>query len=205
MFEYMASVDEALLSFREKEITTRQSSDLLGKWAAHYPWEKIKNELYILSRGRNSSDPVLKLLSEPVRLEFLAALSIKSKLPNVDVKPNYKCDDTGLPTSTAIGGCGDIECFEEGKGVLVEVTMACGRTQTVMEIWPIKRHLEDFANKYGLVSQAIFVAPDVYVDSKEQISYVKFKYDMDIRPYKIDRFSEFLESCTSLYSDPSLS
>ena len=43
---------------------------------------------------------------------------------------------------------GDIECIEPLKGTLVEVTMAEGRTQTMMEIWPIERHLMEFKEKY---------------------------------------------------------
>ena len=71
-------------------------------------------------------------------------------MPEVRVIPNYPCDDEGLPTSTAggIGDKGDIECFEKSNSILVEVTMAEGRIQTTMEVWPITRHLEAFQNKY---------------------------------------------------------
>lgn len=102
------------------------------------------------------------------------------------------CDDTGLPTSTAGGNKGDIECHERQCGVLVEVTMAMGRTQTMMEIWPIERHLEDFQKKQD--SQCIFVAPSIYADSLKQIKYVSAdsRGKLKIRPYNIAQLLVFL-------------
>ena len=132
-------------------------------------------------------------------MEFLIALAIKSKMPNIKVIPNYSCDDTGLPTSTAGGNKGDIECFEENKGILVEVTMAEGRTQTMMEIWPIERHLEDFIKNNNFEAQAIFIAPTIYTDSKRQIDFVKFSKQLVIRDYAIDGLVEYLENKEKLY------
>lgn len=140
---------------------------------------------------------VLRIIA---RLEFLSALAIKSKLPNVRVIPNYACDDTGLPTSTAGGGIGDIECIENANGILVEVTMAEGRQQTMMEIWPISRHLKDFKDKYTPNSQCVFIAPTIFSDSQMQINYVGDKEGLIIRPYKIPDFIEYLETSSTLYS-----
>ncbi len=200
-FKYMASIDENLISLETEKVSEEQSGDLLSEWTKTYNWETVKLELKNLSARRASKDDVLKFLSAPVRLEFLTALAIKVKLPNVTVKPNYPCDDTGLPTSTAGGNRGDIECFEEDKGVLVEVTMAEGRTQTMMEIWPIERHLETFIQENGIDSQAIFMAPSIYSDSKRQIDYVKFSKKLVIRDYEIESFVEYLESADRLYAN----
>ncbi len=144
----------------------------------------------------------MRILAAPARLEFLTALAIKSKLPHVRVIPNYAADDTGLPTSTAGGGKGDIECIESPKGILVEVTMAEGRTQTIMEIWPIERHLVEFKGKYTEDSESIFIAPSIYPDSVRQIKWVAFESDGKnrIRPYKIEDFVSFLETAEHLYA-----
>lgn len=198
-FDYMAQIDPNLFAVEAKVVTPYQSEQLLSNWVQTYPWESIQKELLLLQTRRNTSDDVLKFLAEPVRLEFLTALSIKSKLPNVRVVPNYKCDDTGLPTSTAGGNQGDIECYENTNGVLVEVTMAEGRTQTMMEIWPIERHLQDFANKENINAQAIFIAPSIYHDSQRQIDYVKFSSNRIIRPLPIDKFIQFLNDTSTLY------
>ena len=198
-FDYMATVDSQLLEIKAVEVSASQSEALLLDWVNQYPWDQIRLELDILSRRDSSKDNVLKFLPAPVRLEFLTALAIKSKLPDVRVIPNYSCDDTGLPTSTAGGNTGDIECIETPNGILVEVTMAEGRTQTVMEVWPIDRHLDSFIETYQLPSQCVFVAPTIFSDTLRQINYVKHQEGKTIRPYKIDEFVSYLESASRLY------
>lgn len=200
-FNYMANVDENLFAIEPIHVSPSQSEDLLKAWVNEINWPTIKTELEVLAkRGRTSDHQVLKFIPAPARLEFLSALAIKSQMPNVRVIPNYVCDDTGLPTSTAGGGIGDIECIENANGILVEVTMAEGRQQTMMEIWPISRHLKEFKDKYTQNSQCVFIAPSIFSDSQKQINYVR---DIDgdvIRPYMIPDFIEYLETSTTLYS-----
>lgn len=201
-FDYMSTIDSNLLSIKPPKASKRRDEELLNMWLDEYSWDTIKKELLNLSSRKSSSDNVLRILAAPVRLEFLTALAIKSKLPHVRVVPNYSTDDTGLPTSTAGGGIGDIECFEPPKGILVEVTMATGRTQTVMEIWPIERHLVKFKEKYKYESDCLFIAPTIFSDSKSQIEFVasRSKGENVIRPYKIKDFIKYLESTDHLYS-----
>jgi hypothetical protein len=116
-FDYMAELDTNLIQMSSKSPVTTNSEKLLDDWLTVYNWAIIKNELSNLSARRNSGDSVLKLLAAPSRLEFLTALAIRSKMPDVRVVPNYCCDDTGLPTSTAGGNKGDIECYEKQKGI----------------------------------------------------------------------------------------
>lgn len=201
-FDYMAQIDENLFAISPIVADATRSEELLQNWVAIYDWNSIKLELNILStRSKTSKDDVLKFLPNPVRLEFLTALAIKSKLPEVRLIPNYPCDDEGLPTSTAsgIGNQGDIECFENSNCILVEVTMAEGRVQTTMEVWPISRHLETFINKYTPNSQCIFIAPSIFIDSVRQIRWVKLDENLTIRPYKIDDFISYLETRDHLY------
>ncbi len=200
-FNYMAEPDENLFAIEAIHVSTSQSEDYLKKWVKEINWSTIKKELQVLAkRSRTSDHQILIFIPAPVRLEFLSALAIKSRLPEVRVIPNYACDDTGLPTSTAGGGIGDIECFENANGILVEVTMAEGRQQTVMEIWPISRHLNEFKEKYTPNSQCVFIAPSIFSDSQDQISFVKEKKEQTIRPYPITDFIEYLETTATLYS-----
>lgn len=203
-FNYMAEVDSSLLTIKTKKTALSQNSKLLDNWVKALSWNTIKKELHNLSVKRASSHQVLKFLSQPIRLEFLTAVGIKSKLPSVTVHPNYVCDDTGLPTSTAPGDKGDIECIEAGKGILIEVTMAEGRTQTIMEIWPIERHLNIFAKNYNN-SQAFFIAPSIYSDSQRQIDFVRYNNGNGngpvILPFTIDSFISYLEESQKLYKD----
>ncbi|MCR5198765.1 MAG: AlwI family type II restriction endonuclease [Prevotella sp.] len=198
-FDYMAELDANLVHMTTQPIRVNNSERLLDEWLTVYSWSIIKNELSNLSARRNSTDSVLKLLNAPSRLEFLTALAIKSKMPDVRVVPNYCCDDTGLPTSTAGGNKGDIECYERQNGVLVEVTMATGRTQTMMEVWPIERHLDEFQRERK--AQCIFVAPSIFSDSQRQIEFVTFQSHgkKRIRAFAIDDLIIFLEHTPSLY------
>lgn len=199
-FDYMAAIDQNLLAIESGRTMAAQGELLLTNWLNVYPWDSIKKELALLRGKGNSKDLVLRLIPAPARLEFLVALGIKSRLPHVRVVPRYPCDDTGLPLSTAGGHGGDVECIESRHGILVEVTMAEGRTQTMMEIWPIERHLTEFAERTGLDSQALFVAPSVFADSHRQIDYVRHTGGKVIRPYTIDEFIRFLEHTSRLYS-----
>lgn len=198
-FEYMAQIDENLFSIPTYQNDASKNELLLLQWLKQYQWEVIKEELLNLAHRKVSKDEVLKFLPNATRLEFLIALSIKAKLPNVRVVPNYPADDTGLPTSTAGGNKGDIECVEHSNGILVEVTMAEGRTQTMMEIWPIERHLEDFKKQYNN-SQCVFVAPTIFSDSLRQIKFVEQDKNLFIRPYKITEFIYYLEETKRLYN-----
>ena len=198
-FDYMAELDTNLIQISSHTLSTTASEKLLDNWLRVYNWAIIKKELTNLAAKKSSTDNVLKLLAAPTRLEFLTALAIRCKMPDVRVVPNYSCDDEGLPTSTAGGNKGDIECYEQQNGVLVEVTMALGRTQTMMEVWPIERHLSDFQKRQK--SQCIFVAPSIYSDSERQIQFITFnsKGEKKIRPYDIEHLLIYLENSPSLF------
>ncbi len=200
-FNHIASLDKNLIEIKAKPVTTTNAEQLLTNWLNQYAWDTIKKELAILASGGASKDAVLKFIAAPTRLEFLTALAIKSQIPNVRVLPNYSCDDEGLPTSTAGGNKGDIECYEQQKGILVEVTMATGRQQTIMEVWPIERHLTDFQRDRK--AQCVFVAPSIFSDSVRQIQFVSYQSNGErkIRPYAIHEFVDYLETAQQLYTD----
>ena len=199
-FDYMSTIEKELVELGTVEISKNDAARKLTQLIPYYSWDSIKVELSHLVKRTSSCHDVLKFISAPARLEFLIALAIKSKLPKVKVVPNYPCDDEGLPTSTAGGNNGDIECYETPNSILVEVTMAEGRQQTIMEVWPVSRHLEEFKGKHGFgESQCVFVAPSIFVDTKDQINWANDTKQVVIRPYKIVDFINYLESATTLY------
>lgn len=200
-FEYMATTDNNLISVATAPMSYAEREKFLAKWVEIYSWDQIKNEMLNLAKRRLTKDEVLKYLSSPIRLEFLAALAIKTKFPDVKVIANYPYDDEGLPTSTAggVGDKGDIECYEEANGILIEVTMSEGRIQTVMEIWPIARHLKEFS-KNVKKSMCYFVAPSIFRDSIMQVEYVKDKENLNIAPKTIEQFLVFMDSAQTLYT-----
>jgi len=199
-FEYISTIDENLVSFESKRATITEQDKYLIKWVRVYSWEQIKLELLNLAKKRLTKDDILKYLSSPVRLEFLIALAIKSKFPHIKVIPNYPVDDEGIPTSTAggVGDKGDIECYEDLNGILIEVTMSEGRMQTVMEVWPITRHIEEFRKKTEK-SMCYFIAPTIFKDSVRQIEFVKEKENLFISPKTIEEFLDHLDKSRVLY------
>lgn len=199
-FDYMATTDKKIFLPMTLPVNAKDIEKKLEKWVSAYSWEKIKEELFILSKKNLSKDELLKYLASPIRLEFLTAIAIKSKFPGIKVIPNYPCDDEGVPTSTAggVGDKGDIECFEDINGILIEVTMSEGRAQTVSEVWPIARHLEQFS-KNTKNSMCYFVAPSIYSDSLKQIRYVKHEDKLFISPKTISEFLSHIEKKDALY------
>lgn len=202
-FTYMAKIDKSLISYKSKPISADERDKFIAKWISIYSWGKIKKEMINLSQKRLSKDDILKYLSNPIRLEFLVTLAVKSKFPDIKVVPNYPYDDEGLPTSTAggVGNKGDIECYEDINGILIEVTMSEGRMQTVMEVWPIARHLEEFS-KSNKNSMCYFIAPSIFKDSERQIKYVKDQDNLLILPKTIEEFLEYMENRNILYVTP---
>ena len=194
-YKYVSAVDDKLLWIPAAPIDAAKSEQLLSKWINIYPWGKIKRELMNLSSRTSTDDPVLKFLDAPVRLEFLVAIAVKSQRPGYRVHPNYTCDDEGLPTSTAGGNQGDIECYGSNN-FLVEVTMAEGRAQVVMEGWPVKRHLEEFSSRYSSAS-CLFVAPTIFVDTRDQFEWTFERKHLFTAPYTIKDFVLELDKCDS--------
>ncbi|NMC51174.1 AlwI family type II restriction endonuclease [Candidatus Kuenenbacteria bacterium] len=196
-FKYIGQVDHDLIStlsvFKAPAKTTKAE---LEKWVNHYAWESIKNELLNLAQKKSSSDDILKVIEQPLRLEFLTSLAILKKLPNVIVKPNFVSDDEGLPTSFASGGSPDIECLEDKDTVLVEVTLLTGTQQHIRESFSIHRHLEEYV-KRGTKSYSVFISPKSFIDTERYFDFIK-KDGLEVRILNIDKLVNGLEMKTTL-------
>lgn len=79
--------------------------------------------------------------------------------------------------------------------------MAEGRTQTIMEVWPIERHLIAFKGKITQDAQCVFIAPSIYNDTLRQIKFVKTDSFNIIRPYNINDFIIYMEHADKLYAE----
>ncbi|MGI0059149.1 MAG: AlwI family type II restriction endonuclease [Nitrosotalea sp.] len=197
-FNYMASIDQNLVSLKVKPVDVKAEQKFLIRWSKHYKWESIKEELTKLSGEQPSKDVILRLIPQPLRLEFLTSLAIAVKYPNVLVKPNYISDDEGLPTSHAVGGKPDIECEELKKYILVEVTMLNGTQQYMREIPSIARHLKE---RIDLKQDAIslFLAPFIFIDSSRWAQFIQHKEGLRIYTFSIKDFLENLETKEKFY------
>jgi hypothetical protein len=150
------------------------------------------------SKKKKSKDEILKIIDQPLRLEFLTSLAILAKLPNIQIKPNFVCDDEGLPISFASGNKADIECLEGSKNILVDVTLLTGTQQHIRESFSISRHLKDFLQKDS-DSFTLFISPKVFVDTCKYASWIKYEENIEIKILDIDLFVSQLDKYNSLY------
>ena len=196
-FDYIGVVDAnliATLSVYKAPIRTTKKE--LEKWVNHYEWEVIKTEMLNLAQKKSSRDDILKIIDQPLRLEFLTSLAILKKLPNVTVKPNFVSDDEGLPTSFASGGNPDIECLEDEDTVLIEVTLLTGTQQHIRESFSVQRHLEEYI-KNGVKSYAVFISPKSFIDTERYFKFIK-NDGFEVRISDIDKFIYGLEEKMTL-------
>ena len=196
-FDYIGKIDTNLIATLSVYISPVKTTKAeLEKWVKYYEWESIKNELLNLAQKRSSEDDILRVIEQPLRLEFLTSLAILKKLPNVEVKPNFVSDDEGLPTSFASGGSPDIECLEDQDTILVEVTLLTGTQQHIRESFSVHRHLEEYV-KRGTKSYAVFISPKSFIDTERYFDFIK-KDGFEVRISNIDKFVISLETKATL-------
>lgn len=197
-FNYISEIDKELISkLTVFKAPIRATTNELNKWVEFYQWEILKREMLNLAYNKPSKDEILKIIDRPLRLEFLTSLAVLSKIPNIEVKPNFISDDEGLPSSFASGGNPDIECLENGQTILIEVTLLTGTQQHIRESQSIRRHLEDFVIK-GVNAFSLFVSPKVFVDTCRNADFIKFQYSLEIRILDIELFLKQLEKYSTL-------
>jgi AlwI restriction endonuclease len=198
-FNYMGLLDNNLLACFSNYAQPAQANPAhLTKWANYFDWDTIKKELLVLQGKKVSTHELLKIIQEPLRLEFLTALALVKKTTNVTVKANFIADDEGLPVSFAAGGGADIECMEKDTTVLVEVTMLKGTQQHIRESYSIQRHLIDMLSKNSK-AYAIFISPEVFVDFCQHADFIKYQKKLTVRALNIDLFISQLETYNDLY------
>ncbi len=196
-FNYIGKIDTNLITTLSVYKTpVRTTKTELEKWVNHYTWESIKIEMLNLAQKKSSEDDILRIIEQPLRLEFLTSLAILKKLPNVMVRPNFISDDEGLPTSFASGGSPDIECLEDHDTVLVEVTLLTGTQQHIRESFSVHRHLEEYIKK-NIKSYSVFISPKFFIDTERYFDFIK-KDGLEVRISDIDKFVNSLEMATTL-------
>jgi len=174
-FDYMKEIDVNLVSIETIHVIgISEREKLFQKWVSEFSLDMLKNELLIVCNPRGScKNEILKYISEPVRFEFLVALSLAKVYPNLKVQANYVIDDEGLPTSFAPGGNADIVCYDDLGNILFEVTLLTGTSQNIREMPAIHRHLEEII-KTVPNSFSIMLCPRAHTDT---ISYSKWLKD----------------------------
>lgn len=107
-------------------------------------------------------------IQAPLKLEFLLTIFVYLNYGNeFEYKPNFKCDDNGIPYSHAPSNIGDIEIFNKDKYWLIEATLIRNKTQQMnAETMNLFRHLTtlNYPKKY-----LTLVAPYIHVDTEMMI------------------------------------
>lgn len=200
-FNYMASIDTELVSTdRVIKPTNEQKHMLFQRWVDKFDLDTLKTELLLLTNSRiQSKNNVFKFINEPLRLEFLTALTLQKKFADIIVDANYSVDDEGLPTSFAPGGVPDIVCKDYQGNVLFEVTMITGTQQCVREMNAITRHLMETINREPN-SFSVILAPRIHGDTIRFSEFAKFANDIDIVTLDLLTFVNTLDSMNNIRS-----
>lgn len=115
------------------------------------------------------SDRLFWYIQAPVKYEFLLTLLLFANFGNeYEYKPNYLCDEAGIPYSHAPGNMGDIEIFNEHRYWLVEATLIRNKKQQINnETINLFRHIDDKdAQRQKYLS---LVAPYIHQDTSLMI------------------------------------
>lgn len=125
----------------------------------------IEQSLIKLSSGNKRGKDIFWFIQDPVKFEFLLTLYVYTYFGDTLIyKPNYICDEVGIPYSHAPGNIGDIEIFSDEKYWLIEATLIRSKTQQINnETINLFRHIDDSrkGSKY-----LTLVAPYIHDDTK---------------------------------------
>lgn len=189
-FESVSQFDETLLRLFHGDSSTPRSviDDIqLDRWVLEFGAESIKSELALLARRRKSDDDLLRLIPNPLRLEFLSALRLRLEDKTLKVRPNYVSDDDGFPLSHAPGHNADIVVTNSaGETYLLEVTLITGGGQVRNEMVQITRHLQDFPSSR---KTTLFVAPTIHTDTDRYVDWIFHRENLKILNQSIEDFA----------------
>lgn len=163
-----ATLEALVQSFREKEDHSTAEYNLkIPKIIESYGLSKesIEQALVKVSSGDKRGKDNFWFIQDPVKFEFLLTLFVYSYYGNKFVyKPNYICDEAGIPYSHAPGNIGDIEIYNRDKYWLIEATLIRTKTQQVNnETVNLFRHIDE--NKEG-DKYLTLVAPYIHDDTR---------------------------------------
>ena len=171
-FEQLGSFDDRLenliLSYREREDhSTAEYNQKIRQIIESYglTQEILKQSLLKVSSGDKRGKDCFWFIQDPVKFEFLLTLYAYTYLGDKFVyKPNYICDEAGIPYSHAPGNIGDIEIFNHDRYWLIEATLIRSKNQQVNnETVNLFRHIDD--TKEG-AKYLTLVAPYVHDDTR---------------------------------------
>lgn len=164
-----ASLESLILSHRVKvNHSTAEYNKIIPRIINSYGLtaKSIEKALINVSNGDNKKGKdTFWFIQGPVKFEFLLTLFIYSYYGDTfKYKPNFICDEAGIPYSHAPGNIGDIEIFNKDKYWLIEATLIRSKNQQVNnETVNLFRHINDTMNGQKYLT---LVAPYIHEDTK---------------------------------------
>jgi len=110
----------------------------------------------------NTFDQIIgkEIYDAPLMLEYNTWRAM-TMLDGGNIQANLNFDDFGKPLSAAAGNMADIVCDYDDFKLTVEVTMATGQKQYVMEGEPVSRHLGNLKKNTDKPCYCLFIAPSI--------------------------------------------
>ena len=124
---------------------------------------------YLTEVSRGAKDRrAFWFMQVPLKFEFLLSLYLYVCFgEDYEYKPNYICDDAGIPYSHAPGNIGDIEIFNQEFYWLIEATLIKSRNQQLnAETINLFRHLDNTRPRTRYMS---LIAPYIHDDTSLMI------------------------------------
>lgn len=154
----------------------------------------IAQYLKDVSEGKNDNN-LFWFLQAPLKFEFLLSLYLYICLGDeYEYKPNYICDEAGIPYSHAPGNIGDIEVFNQERYWLIEATLIKGKIQQVNnETINLFRHLDEThrgAKYLSLVAPFIHDDTELLIKVAAVVSMLESKSLIFAKPYHTNNFIE---------------
>ena len=163
-----ASLESLILSHREKvDNSTAEYNKKISNIINSYGLtpDSIEQALVKVSNGDKKGKDTFWFIQDPVKFEFLLTLFVYSHFGDAYIyKPNYICDEAGIPYSHAPGNIGDIEIFNKDIYWLIEATLIRSKNQQVNnETVNLFRHIDDTKNGNKYLT---LIAPYIHDDTK---------------------------------------
>lgn len=165
---YDSELENLVVSYRDKEDhSTAEYNKKIPEIISSYGLNKdlIEQALIKVSMGDTRGKDCFWFIQAPVKFEFLLTLYAYMYFGNDFIyKPNFICDEAGIPYSHAPGNIGDIEIYNRDMYWLIEATLIRSKMQQVNnETVNLFRHVDTtkVGNKY-----LTLVAPYIHDDTK---------------------------------------
>lgn len=195
-------LEKLIVLHREKEdLSTTDYNKKIPKILSSYNLDRESLAEYLkdLANGKKDSK-VFWFIQAPIKLELLLTLYLYACYGNsFAYKPNFKCDDVGIPYSHAPGNIGDIEVYNSNIYWLIEATLIKSKIQQINnETVNLFRHISisEYNEKY-----LTLVAPYIHEDTililkvATVISMIESKkVDLYSKPMNLNDFVDLGES-----------